>query len=291
MMAEAAHGLPVSLPEVVRAALAEDIGDGDRTTLWTVPPGIKVRARVVAREPLVIAGGEAFVEVFRQVAPLVTVRGPLADGTRLRAGDRVVELKGSARGILTAERTALNFLAHLTGIATLTRRFVEAVEGTGVGITDTRKTTPGLRELEKAAVRAGGGVNHRMGLYDMVLIKENHIAAAGGLRKAVEAVHRENNDELLVQVEVARPGQIEPLEGLKVDRVLLDNMTDEEMTWVVEQVQGWEEPRPVLEASGDMSLDRVGQVARVGVDLISVGALTHSAPSANVSLLLEGIEP
>ena len=290
-MAEAAHGLPVSLPEVVRAALAEDIGDGDRTTLWTVPPGIKVRARVVAREPLVIAGGEAFVEVFRQVAPLVTVRGPLADGTRLRAGDRVVELKGSARGILTAERTALNFLAHLTGIATLTRRFVEAVEGTGVGITDTRKTTPGLRELEKAAVRAGGGVIHRMWLYDMVLIKENHIAAAGGLRKAVEAVHRENNDELLVQVEVARPGQIEPLEGLKVDRVLLDNMTDEEMTWVVEQVQGWEEPRPVLEASGDMSLDRVGQVARAGVDLISVGALTHSAPSANVSLLLEGIEP
>ncbi len=290
-MAETAHGLPASLPEVVRAALAEDIGDGDRTTLWTVPPGIKVRARVVAREPLVIAGGEAFVEVFRQVAPMVTVRGPLAEGTPLGSGDRLVEMKGSARGILTAERTALNFLAHLSGIATLTRRFVEAVEGTGVGITDTRKTTPGLRELEKAAVRAGGGVNHRMGLYDMVLIKENHIAAAGGFRKAVEAVRRENHDELLVQVEVARPGQIEPLEGLRVDRVLLDNMTNEEMTWVVEQVQAWEEPRPVLEASGDMSLDRVGQVARTGVDLISVGALTHSAPSANVSLLLEGIEP
>lgn len=288
-MTEPTYGPPATLQDLVRAALAEDVGDGDRTTLWTVPPGVKVRARVVAREPLVIAGGEAFVEVFRQVAPMVTLRGPLADGTPLRAGDRIVEMEGSARGILTAERTALNFLAHLSGIATLTRRFVEAVEDTEAGITDTRKTTPGLRELEKRAVRAGGGVNHRMGLYDMVLVKENHIAAAGGLRKAVEAVRRENQEELLVEVEVARPGQVEPLEGLGVDRILLDNMTNEEMAWVVDQVQGWEPPRPVLEASGNMSLERVSQVARTGVDLISVGALTHSAPSVDMSLLLEGI--
>jgi nicotinate-nucleotide pyrophosphorylase (carboxylating) len=282
---------PLDLQEIVAAALAEDVGDGDRTTLWTVPPGRHVLARVVAKEPVVVAGGDAFAEAVFQVAPAVKLRGPRADGLELNEGEVVVEMEGSARGVLTAERTALNFLAHLSGIATLTRRFVEAVEGTQARITDTRKTTPGLRELEKAAVRAGGGVNHRMGLYDMVLIKENHIAVAGGIRNAVEMVRRENGEDLPVEVEVARIGQLEPLEGMGLDRILLDNMSVDELSRAVDIVRGWDEPHPLLEASGNMTLDRARRVAETGVDLISVGALTHSAPVADLSLLLEGVEP
>ncbi len=278
-----------SLVRVVGQALAEDVGDGDWTTLWTVPPGLRTRARIIARQPLVTAGGEVVFEVLRQAAPGTTLRLLIPDGTRVEAGTELVILEGPARQILTAERVLLNFLGRLSGVATLTRRFVDAVAGTGAAITDTRKTTPGLRFLEKAAVRAGGGKSHRSGLFDMVLIKENHIAAAGGVRRAVEAVQRENRAGLPVEVEVARPSQVEALEGLGVPRLLLDNMSDAEMRQVVELVEGWKDPRPLLEASGDMSLERVPSVARVGVDLISVGALTHSAPSANLSLLLEGV--
>ena len=280
----------VDLQALVARALEEDVGDGDRTTLWTVPPGLKTQARVVAKAPLVVAGGEIFIEVMRQVSPLVEVRSLQPDGASLGQGELVLAVEGPARAILTGERTALNFLGHLSGIATLTRRFVDAVDGTGVAITDTRKTTPGLRGLEKRAVRAGGGVNHRMGLFDMILIKENHIAAAGGIRTAVDAVMRENDEGLAVEVEVDRPGQIEPLEGSGVHRLLLDNMTVDELASIVDLVQGWDEPRPELEASGNMTLDRVAQVAATGVDLISVGALTHSAPSADVSLLFQGLD-
>lgn len=278
-----------SLVRVVGQALAEDVGDGDWTTLWTVPPGLRTRARIIARQPLVTAGGEVVFEVLRQAAPGTTLRLLIPDGTRVEAGTELVTLEGPARQILTAERVLLNFLGRLSGIATLTRTFVDAVAGTGAAITDTRKTTPGLRFLEKAAVRAGGGKSHRFGLFDMVLIKENHIAAAGGVRRAVEAVQRENRAGLPMEVEVARPSQVEALEGLGVPRLLLDNMSDDEMRQVVELVDGWTDPRPLLEASGDMTVERVPGVARTGVDLISVGALTHSAPSANLSLLLEGV--
>jgi len=279
-----------SLAQLVARTLAEDVGDGDRTTLWTVPPGLRMRARIVARQDLVVAGGEVVFEVLRQAAPGSALHLLLPDGTRVQAGTELVVLDGPARQILTAERVLLNFLGRLSGVATLTRRFVDAVADTGAAITDTRKTTPGLRALEKAAVRAGGGVNHRFGLFDMILIKENHIAAAGGVRRAVEAIRRENAAGLPVEVEVTRPSQVEALEGLGVPRLLLDNMSNVEMRRIVELVEGWTDPRPLLEASGDMTLDRVAAVARTGVDLISVGALTHSAPSANLSLLLEGAE-
>jgi nicotinate-nucleotide pyrophosphorylase (carboxylating) len=279
-----------AVQRMVEAALEEDVRSGDRTTLWTVPPGLRTRARIVAKEELVVAGGEVVVEVFRQLAPALEVLRRCPDGSHLGPGDEVARLEGSARAILTGERTALNFLGLLSGVASLTWAFVSEVKGTGVEITDTRKTTPGLRGLEKAAVRAGGGSNHRMGLYDMVLIKENHIAAAGGIRQAVAAVRKANEEGLPVEVEVARPGQVEALEGLGVDRLLLDNMTESEMEMVVRQVRGWDAPRPLLEASGNMTLDRVGKVARTGVDLISVGALTHSAPSSDLSLLLEGVD-
>ncbi|TVR63209.1 MAG: carboxylating nicotinate-nucleotide diphosphorylase [Gemmatimonadales bacterium] len=279
-----------SLGALVARALSEDVGDGDRTTLWTVPPGLRTRARVVARQGLVLAGGEVVFEVLRQAAPGSELHLLVPDGTRVEAGTDLVVLEGPARQILTAERVLLNFLGRLSGVATLTRRFVDAVAGTGAAITDTRKTTPGLRALEKAAVRAGGGVNHRFGLFDMVLIKENHIAAAGGVRLAVEAIRRENTVGLPVVVEVTRPSQVEALEGLGVPRLLLDNMSSDEMRRIVELVEGWTDPRPLLEASGDMTLDRVPEVARTGVNLISVGALTHSAPSANLSLLLEGTD-
>lgn len=282
---------PLPLDHLVEAALAEDVGDGDRTTLWTVPPGVRARATVVARQPMVVAGSDAFGEVFRQVAPTVEVLGLLSDGAAARPRDVVVRLEGPARGILTAERTALNFLGRLSGIATLTRSFVRAVEGTGARIVDTRKTTPGWRTLEKAAVRAGGGENHRMGLYDMVLVKENHIRAAGGLTKVLEALRRENEEGLAVEIEVEGIAQLDELAGAPVDRILLDNLTLDDLTRAVKRVRGWPEPRPLLEASGNMTLDRVGEVARVGVELISVGALTHSAPAADVSLLVEELLP
>ncbi|MEX0842715.1 MAG: carboxylating nicotinate-nucleotide diphosphorylase [Gemmatimonadota bacterium] len=276
----------MKLGELVRAAIEEDVGTGDRTTLWTVPPGERARARVLAREDLVVAGTGAFAEVFRQVAPPVEFHTLLNEGAEAGEGDVVAALEGPARGILTAERTALNFLGRLSGIATLTREFVRAVEGTGARILDTRKTTPGWRELEKAAVASGGGENHRFGLYDMVLVKENHIAIAGGIPEALARIREENVEGLHLEVEVASLADLELVRGCGVDRVLLDNMTTEEMSAAVETVRRWPPPRPLLEASGNMSLLRVAEVARVGVDCISVGALTHSAPVADLSLLM-----
>jgi nicotinate-nucleotide pyrophosphorylase (carboxylating) len=278
----------MKLEELVRIAIEEDVGTGDRTTLWTVPPGSRARARVVAREDLVVAGTHAFAEVFGQVVPSVEFHSLLKDGVAVAEGDIVASVEGPARGILTAERTALNFLGRLSGIATLTREFVRAVEGTDARILDTRKTTPGWRKLEKAAVLAGGGENHRFGLYDMVLVKENHITLAGGIPQALARVREENAEGLPVEIEVASLAELEFVRGWGVDRVLLDNMSTEEMAAAVESVRGWPAPRPLLEASGNMSLARVAEVARVGVDCISVGALTHSAPVADLSLLMEG---
>lgn len=280
---------PLSLPELVAAALAEDVGDGDRTTLWTIPPGVKARARIVAREPLVVAGTEAFLEVMWQEAPTVEVLGLVKDGAEVEEGDTVVSLEGLARRILAAERTALNFLGRLSGIATATRRYVKAVEGTDARIVDTRKTTPGWRTLEKAAVRAGGGESHRMGLYDMVLVKENHIRAAGGIGPTLEGIGRENEEGLPVEVEVTTLAELGELEGTGVDRVLLDHFSLRGLRAAVEVVEAWAAPVPVLEASGNVTLERVREIAETGVELISVGALTHSAPVADFSLLLDEV--
>ena len=271
---------------LIAAALEEDVGPGDWTTLWTVDADAFARAEVVAKEPLVVAGGELAAIVFHEVDPELSVELPCPDGASVSEGTVVLRISGSTRSILTAERTALNFLGRLSGIATLTRAFVDRVTGTQARIIDTRKTTPGWRRLEKWAVRIGGGANHRMGLHDMVLIKDNHIAAAGGVREAASRVASRNLDGLLVEVEVVRPDQVEELRGLTIQRILLDNMTDDALREAVERVRSWPGPRPELEASGNMTLERVGAVARTGVDWISVGALTHSVRTADVSLRL-----
>lgn len=273
--------------DVVAAALAEDLGSGDWTTLWTVPADVQASARILAKGHGVLAGVGVAREVFRQVDESVVVEVLREDAQAVRPGDEVIRLRGSARSLLSGERVALNFLQRLSGVATLTRRYVDAVHGTSVHILDTRKTTPGLRLLEKAAVRAGGGINHRTGLYDMVLIKENHIAAAGGIAAAVEAVRRQNDRGLRVEIEArtfeeateaARPG---------VDVILLDNMTPEELREAVLLIRRTGLPIET-EASGGVNLDAVRAIAESGVDAISVGALTHSAPALDLSLLIDG---
>ncbi len=279
------------LERMVRAALAEDVGEGDWTTAWTIPADARTRAVVVAKQRMVVAGLGAAGLVFSRVDRSVAVREACADGDELAPDGVVLRLEGPTRAILTAERIALNFLGRLSGVATLTRRFVEAVRGTGARIVDTRKTTPGWRALEKAAVRAGGGVNHRMGLYDMVLIKDNHIDAAGGVVEAVEAVRTHNRRGLPVEVEVRTLEELEAVLPLGVDRVLLDNMAPDMLRRAVALARGArpaDRAAPLLEASGNVTLSTVREIAEAGVDLISVGALTHSAPSADVSLRVEG---
>lgn len=268
---------------LVEWALAEDVGDGDRTTCWTVPAAAATRAEIVARESGVIAGLALAEMVFRELDEAVVFRVLAGEGAAVAAGEVVVALEGRTRAILTGERTALNFLQRLSGIATLARRFVDEVAGTGVDILDTRKTTPGWRLLEKAAVRAGGARNHRMGLHDAVLIKDNHIAAAGGIASAVAAVRRANDAGLEVEVEVRSTEELQEVLRLGVDRVLLDNMDLPQLEAAVRLARAAERP-PRLEASGNMTLDRVRAVAATGVDCISVGALTHSAAALDLSL-------
>jgi nicotinate-nucleotide pyrophosphorylase (carboxylating) len=272
------------LARLVRTALDEDVGAGDWTTLWTVEEDTLVRATVVAKERLVLSGLEPALEVFRQVDPQVLSTPQARAGDSLSAGSLILEMEGRARSILTAERTALNFLGRLSGVATLTRRFMDEVAGTRAQVIDTRKTTPGLRLLEKAAVRHGGGANHRTGLFDMVLIKENHIAAAGGITAAVIRVRKENRLHLPVEVEVTCREELEEALALGVSRILLDNMTLDELRDAVSLARTHGGETVELEASGNVRLETVGAIARTGVDFISVGALTHSAPNADVSL-------
>jgi nicotinate-nucleotide pyrophosphorylase (carboxylating) len=271
---------------LIRLALEEDVGEGDWTTLWTVPAERRVRARVVAKAPGVVAGMEVAREVFRTVDAGLAFDAPVADGGAVRPGELVVALEGSARAILTGERVALNFLQRLSGVATLTRAYVDAVAGTGARILDTRKTTPGLRAMEKAAVRAGGGENHRFGLHDMVLIKENHIAAAGGIRGAVGAVRARNERGLAVEVEVTTLAELEEAIRAGVDRVLLDNMDVATMREAVSRVRAAGAALET-EASGGIDLSTVRAAAETGVDFVSVGALTHSAPALDLSLLID----
>lgn len=279
---------PGTLETLITLALDEDVGSGDVTTLWTVAEGAQGHAAVVAKAPVVVAGMDAALAVFRRVDPTLDLQAELGNGTEAAPEETLLRIRGSLRSILTAERVALNFLGRLSGIATSTRRFVLEVSGTGATILDTRKTTPGWRALEKEAVRAGGGGNHRMGLHDMVLVKDNHIRSAGGLTAAVEGVRRGNRSGLPVEVEVGSLGELNEALELGVDRILLDNMSLDEMTRAVSRARESEKSHPELEASGNMTLDRVRAVAETGVDFISVGALTHSAPGADLSLRVLG---
>lgn len=278
---------PLSMPELVAAALAEDVGPGDRTTAWTVRGEATGRARIVAREDGVVAGTEPATETFRLVGPDTDVAWRRGEGEAVEAGGTVAEAAGRLPALLTAERTALNFLGRLSGVATLTARFVEAVEGTGCRVTDTRKTTPGWRELEKAATAAGGAVNHRRGLHDMVLVKENHLRAAGGVRAALRAaIPRAREAGVPVEVEVGSLPELEAALEESPDRILLDNMGVPELREAVRRA-GSSDDRPLLEASGGVTLETVRPVAETGVDLVSVGALTHSAPALDLSMLVE----
>jgi nicotinate-nucleotide pyrophosphorylase (carboxylating) len=276
------------LEQVVARALAEDLGGGDITAESTVPEQARARARIVQKAPGVVSGLAVVAETMRQCG-VEHVDNLVVEGQwRQEVPAEVLFASGSARSLLAAERTALNFLGHLSGVATLTARFVEAVAGTGTSILDTRKTTPGLRELEKAAVAAGGGLNHRMGLYDAILIKENHIALAGSLAKAVHGA-RSAHPGLAVEVEVRDLDETAYALGTGADRLLLDNMDLETLREAVRlRDENAAAPGvPALEASGGVTLDSVRETAETGVDFISIGALTHSAPSLDFSLLLE----
>jgi nicotinate-nucleotide pyrophosphorylase (carboxylating) len=278
------------MSDLIERALAEDLGDGDLTTRAVVPEGAQARALIRQKEPGVIAGLDVARQVFERVDPELVFVSHCPQGMWREEG-AVAEILGAAASILAAERVALNFLGRLSGVATLTARYVRAVEGTGARILDTRKTTPGMRELEKDAVRAGGGVRHRSGLYDGILLKENHAALAGGVgeaaRLAVDAApalaSAADRESILVEVECATLVEVEEALAAGVPRILLDNMAPDELRRAVELAKG----RAELEASGGISLETVRAVAETGVDYISVGALTHSAPALDVSLLIE----
>jgi nicotinate-nucleotide pyrophosphorylase (carboxylating) len=271
------------IAEAVARALAEDVGSGDVTTAATVPSGARARARITQKAPGVIYGLDAAEAAFRALDPEIAIARLVEEGVWRDAGP-VLAVEGSAAAILTAERTALNFLQRLSGVATLTARCAQAIAGTSARILDTRKTTPGLRALEKAAVAAGGGTNHRFGLYDAVLIKENHAALAGGVGAAVRSA-RAHAPGLLVEVECRTLAEVDEALAARAPRILLDNMTDDQLRGAVARAGG----RAELEASGGVTLARLREVASTGVNFISVGALTHSAPALDLSLLLEPI--
>lgn len=265
---------------VVEAALAEDVGGGDLTTAALVPAAARCRAQLMLEEPGVVCGVEVAAAVFRAVDSSVRVTALLEDGAAVTDVPAVLaEIDGPARAILTGERVALNLLGRLCGIASLTRRFAELVEGTNAAVLDTRKTTPGLRALEKYAVRCGGGVNHRAGLYDAILVKENHLRIAGGVTAAVAAL----DGTAGVEIEAETLDQVREALDAGIGRILLDNMRPEEVRNAVELTAG----RAQLEASGGVSLATVRSYAETGVDFISVGALTHAARSLHVSLEVE----
>lgn len=274
--------------QLIDIALAEDVGPGDVTTRWTVHARSRLRARVLSKSAGIVAGLTPSLAVFVRLDGRIETNRLVEDGQPVAPGDVLYELKGPARAILTGERVALNFLQRLSGVATLTRAFVDAVAGTGTRILDTRKTTPGWRTLEKAAVRAGGGVNHRRGLFDAVLIKENHIAVAGGIAEAIERVGEHDTRNLGVTVEVCTQNELKAALQGGVDRILLDNMSTDEIRKAVRTVRR-ANGKVEVEASGNMTLDRVREVAETGVDCISVGSLTHSAAALDVSL--EVIKP
>ncbi|HKJ69224.1 MAG TPA: carboxylating nicotinate-nucleotide diphosphorylase [bacterium] len=284
--ADTTHPERESLEQRIKSALAEDIGVGDITAGSVVKYDHHASAEIVVKQPGVICGLEIAEMVFHQLEPRVDVLFRTSDGARVKEGEALIRVEGSGRVILQAERTALNLLSRMIGISTLTSQYVQAVEGTGVRILDTRKTTPLWRDIEKYAVRMGGGVNHRMGLYDMVLIKENHIRWAGGIAQAVnrsvESL-RKYQPDTAIEVEIRNLKELDEVLAFEVDRVLLDNMTPEEVRSAVHKTAGKVE----VEVSGGITLENLRAYAEAGVDYISVGALTHSARAFDLSLLFQ----
>ncbi len=287
---------------LVKFALSEDVGTGDVTTLNAVPARVGARAAIVAKAPGVVSGIQIAAMTFREVDPTLKFKPVAKDGQEVPAGAALATVSGSAASIMTAERTALNFLMRLSGVATLTRRYVNAIAGTGAMILDTRKTTPGLRILEKYAVLCGGGHNHRLALWDMYLVKDNHIRAARGLTNAIDMIQRTRQD-LLLEVEVESMDQLREALRPEVDRILVDNQPPETVRRCVEEVDRWYAANPPghsrvrdgakrwpeVEVSGGLDLDTIRVYAETGADYLSVGALTHSAPSLDLSLEIEEV--
>jgi len=269
------------IDEAVRRALAEDLGErGDITTDSVIPPERQAAGVIAARKPGVAAGLPVAMRVFQLIDADVRLVPKLSDGIRLAPGDVLLEIAGAARSLLKAERVALNFLGHLSGVATATAEIADAIAHTKTRVCCTRKTTPGLRALEKYAVRCGGGVNHRMGLYDMVLIKDNHIAAAGGVSQAIKAAKAGAPSGVKIEVEVDTMDQLDEVLAVGVDQVLLDNMTPQQLKAAVERVGG----RAITEASGSITKATAAAIAESGVDIISAGWITHSAPCLDLGL-------
>lgn len=285
LLAPGAFLSPLVVQKAVRCALDEDLGRaGDITSAATIPAGKQAKAKLVARKPGVIAGLVCAAEAFSQLDPKISFNAKVRDGAKAAAKDVLAEISGDAKVILSAERVALNFLGHLSGVATLTAAYAEKIKHTKAKIIDTRKTTPCLRALEKYAVRCGGGVNHRMGLDDAVLIKDNHIAVAGGIAQVLKAARAAAGHLVKVEIEVDTLDQLkEVLQAGGADVVLLDNMDPATMKRAVEMNAG----KLVLEASGGVSLESVAKIAESGIDVISVGALTHSAPVLDIGLDIE----
>ncbi|NOQ52117.1 MAG: carboxylating nicotinate-nucleotide diphosphorylase [Desulfuromonadaceae bacterium] len=268
---------------IVKIALQEDIGLGDVTTEVTVAPETVARAELVAKEDFTLAGIDVAATVFHTLDPDVNFEKLLEDGRKVRCGEVIARIKGRASILLQGERVALNLLQRMSGIATLTSRYVESVAGTAAVIVDTRKTVPGLRALDKYSVRMGGGRNHRIGLFDGVLIKENHIAAAGGITAAIERAHQRLPHTLKIEVETQNLDEATEALTAGADIIMLDNMTLAEMRQGVELI----DKRALVEASGGVNLDTVRDIAETGVDIISVGALTHSVKAADISMLFK----
>ncbi|MDQ1638072.1 MAG: hypothetical protein QOF62_1411 [Pyrinomonadaceae bacterium] len=280
--------IPDVSPEIeacIHRALAEDLGAGDATTAAIVSPSLSIRGDIIAKQAGIIAGLDVAAKVFFTLDETVVVETNVSEGERVADGTVIAKLYGPARALLTAERTALNFLGRMSGIATLTRQFVDKVAGTSAKILDTRKTAPGLRVIDKLAVLRGGGCNHRQGLFDMILIKDNHIAAAGSLAQAVARV-RDSGTNLEIEIEAANLQDVESAIALGVQRILLDNMSLAMMKEAVKLTA----KRAQLEASGNVTLETVARIAETGVDYISVGALTHSAKVFDVSLKFDQIK-
>jgi nicotinate-nucleotide pyrophosphorylase (carboxylating) len=268
--------------DLIERALAEDIGSGDVTTEATVPSDSTSTAVMLAKQDLVLAGLDVARAVFQQLDPVIQFLPHAKDGDRIRAGTEIAQLSGNTRSLLKGERVALNLLQHMSGIATLTAEYVEKLNGLSVQLLDTRKTHPGLRQLEKYAVRTGGGTNHRMGLYDMVLIKDNHIAACGSITQAIENA-RKKAGSLKIEVETSTLGEVREAVVAQADIIMLDNMSIEMMREAVKLINH----QALVEASGNVTLETVRAIAETGVDLISCGSLTHSAPAADISMKIK----
>ena len=271
------------IKKIIEHALAEDIGSGDITTDAIIPETSTSSAVMLAKQALVLAGLEVSREVFIHLDPAIQFTPYARDGERMRAGTEIARLSGSTRTLLMGERVALNLLQHMSGIATLTAQYVDTIKGTKAVVLDTRKTLPGLRQLEKYAVRMGGGQNHRFGLYDGVLIKDNHIKAAGSITEAIEKVRKRASHSHKIEVETKTLEEVREALAEKVDIIMLDNMQIDTMQEAVKVING----RALVEASGNVTLDTVRAIAETGVDFISSGSLTHSAPAADISMKIK----